>query len=164
MKEVNMAEFKHGSVSISLPGLSSLSEKAGNLSKDEVLRLAKAAPTIAQTCDEAADGIEVAGPSFVLPPGVTLDELRAAGARTRVLDRGIAELEYALVVLRQNRLLEVAASLQLVGQVNDQAQTQGKRNPRYIEIFWKVISFFKKTRAKKEIEPITEVPAPLKAA
>lgn len=153
-----MAEFKHGSVSISLPGLSSISEKAGNLSKEEVLRLAKAAPSIAQTCEEAADGIEVAGPSFVLPPGVTVDELRAACARTRILDRGIAEVEYVLVVLRQNRLLEVAASLQLVGTVNDQAQIQGKRNPRFLGLFSRVIGFFKKTRAKKETEltPIEE--------
>lgn len=150
-----MSEFKHGSVFISLPSLTSLSEKAGNLSKEEVLRLAKAAPAIAQACEEAADAIEVAGPSFVLPAGVTPDELRAAGARTKTLDRAIAEAEYALMVLRQNRLLEVAESLQLVGQVNDQAKTQGKRHPRFRGIFAKVIGFFKKTRTKKEGELVT---------
>ena len=145
-----MAELKHGSVTISLPGLSSISEKAGNLSRDEVQRLAKAAPSIAQACDDSADGIEGAGPSFMLPASVTVSELRAAAVRTRSLDRSIAETEYALVVLRQNRLLEVAASLQLVGVVNDQAKTQGKRTPRFLSLFTRVFAFFKKTKAKKE--------------
>lgn len=151
-----MADFKHGSIVVSVPGLSAMSEKAGNLSKDEVLRLAKAAPSIAAVCDYAAEGIEVAGGSFALPPGVTADELRAAAVRTRALDRAISEVEYASVVLRQNRLLEVAASLQLVGQVNDQAKTQGKRNPRFLELFSRVFGFFQKTRTKKETptEPV----------
>ena len=158
-----MAEFKHGSISVVVPGIWSISEKAGNLSKEEVKSLAKAAPIISQACEDAADGIEVAGPSFMLPAGVSADELRAAAIRTRALDKAIAEAEYTLVVLRQNRLLEVATSLQLVGQVNDQGKIQGKRNPRFLELFARVFDFFKKApRAKKEAE--STQPANLKAA
>jgi hypothetical protein len=158
-----MADFKHGSIVVTVPGIWSISEKAGNLSKDEVKSLAKAAPIIAQTCEDAADGIEVAGPSFMLPEGVSADELRSAAIRTRALDKAIAEAEYVLVVLRQNRLLEVATSFELVGQVNDQGKTQGKRNPRFLELFARVFDFFKKApRAKKEAEPTQ--PTILKAA
>lgn len=145
-----MAELKHGNISLSIPGLPAFSERAGNLSKEDVLRLAKAAPDIAQACDDAADAVELAGPSFVLPAGVTPEELRAAGARTRTLDRSIAEAEYVLRVLKQSRLVEVNTSLQLVGQVNDQAKTQGKRQPRFRALFAKVSGFFKRTRLRKD--------------
>lgn len=160
-----MAEFKHGSITVVIPGIWSISEKAGNLSKDEVQSLAKAAPIIAQACEDAADGAEVAGPSFMLPVGVTIDELRSAAIRTRSLDKAIAEAEYTLVVLRQTRLLEVATSLQLVGQVNDQAKAQGKRNPRFLELFSRVFDFFKKNKtSKKEAEALQAQATPIKAA
>jgi hypothetical protein len=159
-----MAEFKHGSITVVIPGIWSLSEKAGNLSKDEVQSLAKAAPIIAQVCEDAADGAEVAGPSFMLPQGVSVDELRSAAIRTRSLDKAIAEAEYTLVVLRQNRLLEVATSLQLVGQVNDQGKIQGKRNPRFLELFARVFEFFKKTKTPKKEAAPTQEATTLKAA
>lgn len=144
-----MAQFTHGDVSVQIADAITPPEKAGKLSEREVKQLARPLPGLGGACEQAAKAIEEAGTAYQLPPNITPDSLRQAGQKVSDIETPIRQAEYVLMVLKQAKLLYAAEALRQLGEVNDQAQAQGKRRPQLLTLFLAVIEFYARPRKKK---------------
>ncbi len=141
-----MSEIQHGTVTVSIPDEFTLPAQAGNMSQDEVRRIAKAPRGIGLVCDAAADALEKSGTRFTAPAGVTPASLRAKGTRAEGIDQVILDLEVVLNKLKQANLLFDADAYDEIRKTNDQVKAQGKRDPEVLVMFKPVVDFFARVR------------------
>lgn len=153
-----MLEIQHGTVSVSIPDEFAMPAEAGNLSSEEVRRIAKAPRGIGLACDAAADALEKSGIKFVPPAGVNPASLRTLGKRAEGIDQVIFDVDVVLNKLKQANLLFDAEAWEQLRKLNDQVKAQGKHDPEVLVMFKSVLDFFARVR------PPAAVPAPESAA
>jgi hypothetical protein len=124
-----MPEIQHGTVKVVIPDEFALPAQAGNMSPDDVRRIAKAPRGLGLVCDAAADVLEKSASKFSAPAGVTPATLRAKGKRAEGIDQVILDLEVVMNKLKQANLLFDADAYDEVRKTNDQVKAQGKRDP-----------------------------------
>jgi hypothetical protein len=153
-----MPEIQHGTVTVVIPDEFALPAQAGNMSPDDVRRIAKAPRGLGLVCDSAADVLEKSPTKFTAPAGVTPATLRAKGRRAEGIDQVILDLEVVMNKLKQANLLFDADAYDEVRKTNDQVKAQGKRDPEVMVMFKPVVDFF--ARARPGAAPTTpEAPA-----
>jgi hypothetical protein len=104
--------------------------QAGNMSPDDVRRIAKAPRRLGLVCDAAADILEKSGSKLTAPAGVAPASLRAKGKRAEGIDQVILDLEVVMNKLKQANLPFDADAHDEVRKTNDHVKAQGKRDPK----------------------------------
>jgi hypothetical protein len=137
-----MADIRHGTVTVTIGDAFAPPPEAGNLSPDEVRRIAKAPRGIGLICEATADAAEKAGAKFTPPAGVTPERLRALGDRAEGIDQVILDLEVVLNKLKQANLLFDAEAWEQIRKMNDQVRVQGKHDPELSVMFKPLLDFF----------------------
>jgi hypothetical protein len=112
------------------------------MTPDEVKRIPKARHGIGLLCEQAANAVEKADPTLMLPPGITAASLREAGKRAEEIDLYLRDLETLKFILQQTNLLFDAEAWEQVRALHDQVKTQGKRNALLLEQFSDLLHFF----------------------
>lgn len=141
-----MSEIQHGTVRVSIPDEFTLPAQAGNLSPEEVRRIAKSPRGIGSVCEVAADILEKSGTRFAAPAGVTPASLRTSGKRAEGIDQVIFDLDVVLNKLKQGNLLLDAEAWEQIRKINDQVKVQGKHDPEVLVMFKPVLDFFARVR------------------
>lgn len=149
-----MAEIQHGTVRVSIPDELPLPAQAGNLSPEEVRRIAKAPRGLGLACDAAADALVKSGGRFAAPAGVNAASLQTSGRRAEGIDQVILDLDVVLNKLKQANLLFDAEAWEQLRKLNDQVKVQGKHDPEVMVMFKPVLDFFARVR------PTASAPAP----
>lgn len=147
----------HGTASITFEARLALDPRAGTLTPEQVLRTPKPPLGVGLVCAKTATAIDnarKAGKSFVLPGGLTAEELREAGEKADDIDLVIRDVEVLLAKLKQGNLLFDATAWDKLRVVNDQVKTQGKRDPELLVIFADLIDYLAKgPRSPKNEKP-----------
>ena len=137
-----MTVLKQGSAELTVPDHLTPPEKAGRMTPEDVKRIPRARRGIGLICDQAADAIEKADPSLMLPPGVTATSLREAGKRAEEIDLYLRDLDTLHHILQQTNLMFDADAWEQIRALNDQVKAQGKRNPLLLEQFRDLLAYF----------------------
>lgn len=155
-----MSEIQHGTVSVSIPDQFALPAQAGNLSPDDVRRIARAPRGIGLVCDAAADVLEKSGSKFTAPAGVTPASLRTLGQRAEGIDQVIRDLDVVMNKVKQANLLFDSEAWEQLRKTNDQIKAQGKHDPEVLVMFKPVLDFFSRARTNtSEPAPAPQAPA-----
>jgi len=139
-----MATITHGPVTVLIPDHLALSDKAGNLTPDEILRLPKAPGGIGLAADLTATAMSAAGSAFTAPQGITPASLEAAAARADGYDSILGALEVLTRRVQQANLLADAECWHQLREVNDLLKGQVKHHPELAAMFAPLTAFMKR--------------------
>lgn len=148
----SMKQLIHGTVTIGYPAGIELPPKAGKLSPEEVTRLPKARRGVGLACEKTAEALPKASG---VKTDVTAEALVAAGAMAEEIDTVIADVENALLVLKQaNNLLDGAAH-ELLRKVLAAVRAAEKFDSHVVDVFPHLIAYFSNKRGvEAPAEPV----------
>jgi len=143
-----LGKLKQGNVVVSYPDTITLPERAGQLSTTEVARIPKARKGVGLACDSTAKALKKYGDR--VPGAGDADELAEAGEMAESIDEVIADLEHALMVMKQaNVLLDGDAHTRL-RKVLSAVRAAEKFDANVADLFRSVIDYFASTRGGGE--------------
>src|SRR5262245_15870768 len=99
-----MGKLEQGTVTVVYPDDIKLPEKAGKMPPEEVARIEKARRGVGLACEKTAEALKKYG-ARVSGAGVDPDELEKAGEMAEGIDVTIADVEHALMILKQANIL-----------------------------------------------------------
>lgn len=150
-----MAKITHGPVTLVIDDALALSDKAGKLTPDDILRLPKAPAGIGLATKLTADAMTAAGGAFTAPQGVTAKSVLAAGTRADGYDSVLVALDVVRRMIQEENLLADAACWDQLRQINDMLKGQVKHHPELAAMFAPLTAFMAKSavRGKKAATP-----------
>jgi len=139
-----MATINHGPASLTIADALALSDKAGTMTPEEVLRLAKAPAGIGLAAELTATALTDAGDVFTAPKGVTPESLRAAGVRADGFDSLLVALDVLKKRVQQENLLADAECWHQLREINDMLKGQVKHHPELAAMFAPLTAFMQR--------------------
>lgn len=140
-----MGKLKQGTVTVVYPDSISLPEKAGKLSADEVARVEKARRGVGLTCEKTAEALKKYK-DRVKGSDVDPAKLEEAGAMAEDIDVTIADVEHALMVLKQANILLDGDAHRMLRKVLAAVRSAEKFDPKVTELFPHLIGYFASNR------------------
>lgn len=140
--------IQHGGVSVTFDASLALDPRAGKLSAEEVLRIAKAPRGLGLVCDLTAASMEAAGTAFVPPQGVEAGTLRRLGTRAEGYETLLTALDVVRDRIAQANLLADAEAWEALRKVNDMVKAQGKHAAELEGMFAPLRDFVRRARTK----------------
>ena len=136
--------LSHGPVSVAIPETLAIDPRAGNLSADDVKRLAKAPRGLGLATDLTAAAMEQAGDRCTPPTGVTPTALRRLGTRAEGYDEVLLALDVVRQTLAQGNLIADAEAWEALRKVNDMVKAQAAHSPELVAMFAPLSGFMGK--------------------
>ncbi len=142
-------KLKHGTVVVTYPSNITLPERAGQLTAAEITRLPKARRGIGLACDATAAVLEKHGDRV---PGAGVDpaDLVKAGKMAEDIDHVIADMEHALMIMKQANLLLDGDAHTRLRKVLAAVRAAEKFDPRVGDLFRHLNDYFANTRGGGE--------------
>ncbi len=150
-----MAKLTHGPVTVVFDDALTLSDKAGKLTPEDILRLPKSPAGVGLAAHLTADALTAAGDAFTAPKGVTPKSLLAAASRAEGYDSLIVALDVVRQTIQEENLLADAACWDQLRQINDMLKGQVRHHPELAAMFAPLTAFMAKSavRGKKAVAP-----------
>lgn len=140
-----MSKLKYGGASYDLPAKLNKAwpDKAGSLSAEEIKKMPRCRRGLGLACAQAADALRKVGAGITVSGDINPAALEEAGELAEAADLVVHDLEQLLTQAKQANLLLDAAAHNMLRQLNDAVQAQGKFKPELLSSFEAVLAYFK---------------------